>query len=94
MKKQIIIDTVIEEVKNKLPKRGTYGVISKMLGGKYTPGTIRHMFAQRRTMSPDVLLAAQNLIDFITPEPKTEENENFEQRFYGNFPADSGDSPA
>jgi len=68
MKKQINIDPDIEEVKNKLPKRGTYGIISQMIGGKYTPGTIRHMFAQRRTMSPEVLTAAQNLIAFMNPE--------------------------
>jgi hypothetical protein len=76
MKKQIIIDPSIEDIKNKLPKRGSFGTISKMINGKYTSQTIRHMFAQRRTMSPIVLDAAKKLIDFISPETKPEENEN------------------
>lgn len=92
MKKQIIFDPTIEEVKNRLPKRCAYSTISEMLAGKYTPETIRHMLNQRRTMSPDVLQAAQNLIDFINPNKPT--NEINEQRFFGHIPADSGDSPA
>jgi hypothetical protein len=78
MKKQIILDPDIEAVKNKLPKRCAYSTISEMLSGKYTPETIRHMFAQRRTMSPEVLQAAQNLIDFINPETNIQSNESNE----------------
>ena len=78
MKKQIIFDPDIEAVKNRLPKRCAYSTISEMLGGKFKSGTIQSMFLQRRTMSVEVLQAAQNLIDFITPEPKTEENEKAE----------------
>lgn len=77
-KKQINFDPDIEAVKNRLPKRCAYSTISEMLGGKYKAGTIKAMFAQRRTMSVEVLQAAQNLIDFIKPEPKTEENETNE----------------
>jgi len=76
MKKQIIFDEDIESVKKRLPKRCAYSTISEMLGGKYTPGTIRHMFAQRRTMSPVVLQAAQSLIEFITPDSTPESNTN------------------
>ena len=76
MEKQINFDPDIERVKNKLPKRCAYSTISGMLSGKYTAGTIRQMFAQRRTMSSDVLQAAQNLIDFITPESNQDSNTN------------------
>lgn len=78
MKKKIIFDEDIEAVKNKLPKKCAFSTISEMLAGKYKPDTIKAMFAQRRTMSPEVLQAAQNLIAFITPETKTEENETNE----------------
>lgn len=68
MEKQINFDPAIEEVKNKLPKRCAYSMISEILNGLYTSGTIRHMFAQRRTMSPIVMEAAKKIIDFINPE--------------------------
>jgi hypothetical protein len=78
MKKQIFFNQDIEDVRNKLPKRCAFSTISEMINKEYTPGTIRHMFAQRRTMSPTVLEAAKKLIDFITPETKSPENEKDE----------------
>jgi hypothetical protein len=78
MKKQIILDPAIEEVKSKLPKRCAYSTISGMLGGKYKPETIKAMLAQRRTMSPEVLDAAKKLINFISPETNTDQNESNE----------------
>ena len=76
MKKQIIFDEDIESVKKRLPKRCAYSTIAEMLAGKYKPGTIKAMFLQSRTMRPDVLEAAQSLIEFISS--KTEENETNE----------------
>lgn len=72
MKKQKVLDPAIEEVKSKLPKRSAYQAISNMISGKYTAGTIKQMFLQNRTMSPIVMDAAQQLIDLIYQEPKTQ----------------------
>lgn len=78
MKKQINFDPAIEEIRSKLPKRCAYSMISEILYGFYTPGTIRHMFAQRRTMSPIVMEAAKRIIDFISPETNKSQNETNE----------------
>ncbi len=78
MGKLINFDPAIEEVKNKLPKRCAYGMISEILNGLYTSGTIRHMFAQRRTMSPIVMEAAKKIIDFVNPETNKSHDESNE----------------
>ena len=68
----------VQEIKRQLP-RGGYKMISKMINGRYTPGTIRAMFkddtlSSSRKMNDDVLNAAQKLIETINP--KIEEYEN------------------
>jgi hypothetical protein len=62
---------IVSEVKKQLPQN-SYHVISKMLNGKYTPGTIRAMFRDRnypssRTMQPEVLAAAEKFIEMMNP---------------------------
>lgn len=74
IKKQIIFKEEIEEVKKHLPKRGSFGPISKMTGGRYKTNTIRHMFAHRRTMSPVVFKAAKKLADLINSEQNNQSN--------------------
>ena len=76
MKKQKNFNTEIEEIKNKLPRRSGYVTISTMIGGRYKSATIKHMFAQRRTMSPLVLEAAKKLVDFIKPDTTETTSEN------------------
>ena len=62
----------IVEIKSKLPQN-SYQIISKMVNGKYTKGTIRAMFRDEkyesaRTMQPEVLEAAKRLVELMNPE--------------------------
>lgn len=59
----------ISEIKKQLP-RGSYKIISKRIGGKYTPGTIRQMLSENRTMNPAVLQEAKEYIAFINSDQK------------------------
>jgi len=68
----------VKEIKDRLP-HGAYGIISKMVGGRYQPRTIEAMFRDpelpsSRKMNDDVLDAAQKLIETINP--KIEEYEH------------------
>lgn len=62
----------IVEIKKMLPQGG-YQIISNRLNGKYTAGTVRQMFNGWRKMQDDVRREACELIKFINPEPKSED---------------------
>lgn len=63
---------LIIELKNKLP-HNSYRIISKMINGKYTPGTIRAMFRDdsfpsSRKMQQEVFDAANKFVELMNPE--------------------------
>lgn len=69
-KEQIKFNLSVEVAETRARLRyGDIVIISKMINGRYTPGTIRKMFQAEgpgaRTMSPLVLDAAKKLVETI-----------------------------
>ena len=73
MQKQILTEELLL-IKKQLPTKGSALIISGMVHGAYTPGTIKQMLNGWRSINPGVLQAAKELIDIINQaKPKSNE---------------------